>query len=135
MDAARRPFQAPQETVIMVEQISNVPERLDIKAKQGATFSFQMAFFLADGITKRIITGQTVNLKVRKKRTSNATLLDVDATIGVNIGVDDHIAFFVMSAAIMAALPVGCWTHDIDRDDSGTIHPVTLGSFEVVTDV
>ena len=120
----------------MAEQISNVPERLDIRAKQGATLSFSIEFFLADGTTPRVITGQTINLRVRKKRTSNATLLDENATIGTNVGVDDHIATFTISAATMATLPCGCWVHDIDRDAGGEpVFPVTLGSFEVASDV
>jgi hypothetical protein len=119
----------------MSECISNVPERLDIRVKQGSTFSFQMEFYLADGETPRVLTGQAVQLRARKKRTSTNLLLTADATIGTNVGVDDHVATFVLPAADTADIPCGCWVHDIDRDDGGTIHPVTLGAFEVVTDV
>lgn len=118
----------------MSETISNIPERLDIRSKAGANRAFTLKFHLADG-SPRVITGQTVTLKVRKKRTSNATLLDVDAVVGTNVGVDDHHAVFSISAAQMASIPCGCWVHDIDRDDAGTIHPALLGSFEVVSDV
>ena len=74
-------------------------------------------------------------MRVRKKHTSNATLLDVTAVVGSNVGVDDHHAVFSLSAAQMASIPCGCWVHDIDRDDAGTIHPAVLGSFEVLEDV
>lgn len=119
----------------MSEQISNVPERLDIRAKQGATLAFTLDFFLADEVTPRVITGNTVTLQVRKGRKSNDPLLTVVGTIGVIPGVDDNRASFVIAAAIMAGLPCGGWVHDIDRDDAGTIHPVTLGGFEVTADV
>ena len=119
------------------ETISNVPGSLSIRVKQGSSFAFQIKFFTGTG-NSRVpdpITGQTVTLRVRKKRTSNAALLDTTAVVGVVIGTDDHIATFSLTPAQTAAIPCGCWVHDIDRDNAGTIVPVTLGSFEVVTDV
>jgi len=120
----------------MSEQISNVPERLDIRAKQGATLSFTLDFFLADEVTPLVITGSVATLQVRKSRKSNTPLLSVAGVIGTTVGVDDNRATFNIPAATMAGLLCGCWIHDIDRTDgAGVVTPVTLGSFEVVADV
>lgn len=119
----------------MAQTISNIPGRVDFILKQGSTFSFRLEYCLADEVTPLPVTGQTITLKVRKTRKSNDTLIEVVGVVGTNIGVDDHTVEFVLSPVQTAALPCGCWIHDIDRDAAGEILPALQGSFEVRVDV
>jgi len=112
----------------MSETISNIPERVDLRIKQGSSFSFETLFTFS-------LTGMTLRLRAKKKVTSNVELIELLTGSGITLSqtgpnVDDT-ATVLFSAVQTAALPCGCWVYDFERDDT----PIFSGSFEIVGEV
>lgn len=117
----------------MPQKISNVAQRVDIVARQNAVLTFEFTFLNADGSPKSV-AGETIELSIRKSRSSNDPLLTLSTATGeIDIGgASNNEVTVTMTKAQSAALPCGCWVYDCDRSSNGI--PVCAGSFEVVED-
>ena len=112
----------------MSEILSNVPQRVDLRIKQGSAFSFTAVFPFA-------LTGMTLRLRAKKTHASNDDLIELTSPAsGITIStttIADDTATVQFSEAQTAALPCGCWVYDFERD--GT--PIMSGGFEIVAEV
>jgi len=111
----------------MAETISNIPERVDLRIKQGSSFTFTVKFPFS-------LTGMAVRLRAKKKVTSNADLIELTVGSGITLSTDvlaDDTATMLFSGAQTAALPCGCWVYDFERDET----PIFSGEFEIVGEV
>lgn len=111
----------------MAETISNIPERIDLRIKQGSSFTFTTKFPFA-------LTGMAVRLRAKKKVTSNADLIELTVGSGITLStqdITDDTATVLFSAAQTALIPCGSWVYDFERDDT----PIFSGSFEIVGEV
>ncbi len=111
----------------MAEQISNIPERVDLRIKQGSSFTFTTKFPFS-------LTGMVLRLRSKKKVTSNTDLIELLIGSGITLSTQDladDTATVLFSAVQTAALPCGCWVYDFERDDT----PIFSGEFEIVGEV
>lgn len=115
----------------MALELSNVPEPVNILARQGTTFTFTMTLTDADGDPIAI---PAMRMSIRKKTSSKEALLALSVGSGIVIsGGGSNVATVTITAAQSADLEVGSWVYDIERDTAGgETHPVLGGSFRVV---
>lgn len=113
----------------MSETISNIPERVDLRIKQGSSFTFTAKFPFS-------LTGQEVRLRAKKRVTSNTPLIVLDnaGNGGVSLSttdVADDTVTVLLSGAQSAAIECGCWVYDFERAET----PIFSGAFEIVGEI
>lgn len=111
----------------MSETLSNIPERVDLRIKQGSAFSFVSKFEFS-------LTGAVLRLRAKKTLASNDDLIELLIGSGITLSTQDladDTATVQFSEAETAALPCGCWVYDYERN--GT--PIMSGGFEIVGEV
>lgn len=124
----------------MAFEVSNVPERVNLKAKKGATFEFT-ADFKDSGGAPINLTGETVRLRVKKTHSSTTTLLVLDnggsggITLENKDGTNDR-ARVIASDAQTAGIETGCWVYDFERTKNAGANtvPIMSGGFDAVAE-
>ena len=115
--------------------ISNIPQQVPLRLKQGSTLTFTAVYKLPNG-NPDSLTNEIVRLRVRKKPTSTTDILvlDNDTNGGITLqsgaGTDDE-AVVLITAVQSAGIDLGEYFYDYERDNGGTITPTMSGSFEV----
>ena len=109
----------------------------NITVEQGATF--ERTITVADDGVARDISGYTIRMQVRKRRSDTDTFLDIDTTSG-EIAITDAangIFTITLSATTTAALAeVSGYRYDLELEDgSGVVTRLLEGSFRVSAEV
>lgn len=108
-----------------MSELSNIPQRVDLKIKQGSSFSFTAVF---------PFTVTALRLRAKKTVKSNDDLIELTVGSGITLStttITNDTATVLFSESQTAALDAGCWVYDFERN--GT--PVMSGGFEIVDEV
>ncbi len=114
--------------------VSNIPDRVDIRHRQGSVQTIPLRFKLDDG-TPEDISGRGYELSVKKSATSNAPFVTY-STSNAAIIIDDAPNGLATLTIDDVATPLDCgdFIYDLDEIIGASRIPLTVGAFEVFGD-
>lgn len=115
--------------------VSNDPEQVTFRHRQGSTQTIRLHFKEPDG-SPEDITGRTYTFNIKKTSTSNVLLREFTSGNGAIVIIDGPNGILeIVLDDVSDPIPAGNWRYDLDQIEGAAVTPLLKHVFIVPGDV